>query len=134
MPTNFSRAIMVGGHNFARKGGFHFFLSLSSRYSCSICSYMYTYQLYSHTSLTPHTCINKHTTTLRSVNRVLLEITGVIRRRRGASQSLCDTMRERQLQNLREKKMREKPGGDRESSTARTHDGSLHNRSACHPS
>ena len=41
-----------------------FFFNLSSRYSCSICSYIYSHPLYTRTPHLHHTCTNKSTTTL----------------------------------------------------------------------
>jgi len=52
------------------------FLSLSSGYSCSICSCMNARPRYPHTPHSHHTCTTRPTTTHRSVDRVLPEITG----------------------------------------------------------
>jgi len=50
------------------------------RYSCSIYLYMHSHSLYTCTPHSHHTCTNKSTTTLRFLDRVLLKITGILRR------------------------------------------------------
>ena len=52
------------------------FLSLSSGYSCSICSCTNARPRYPHTPHSQHTCATRPTTAHRSVDRVLPEITG----------------------------------------------------------
>ena len=72
--------MIAGSYTMLRKEAQMEFFFLSSGYSCSICSYTRTSNQHTHNSHYP--CINKPIATLRSEDRVLLEITEIHRFRR----------------------------------------------------